>query len=136
MKSTLPFDQYPAIEVSARRNDPDTSHAAAASMDTDRRRVTRSMNTVVRIMTDHGDMTDFTLIEHWRHYWNEGWSHSLPSKARHWARQAGLVKRVGYGKHQGRKVILWGLGKDEEYLQHLEFCPMCHRLWNRAKEIT
>ena len=121
------------IKVRARDTDPDTSHEAAAAFEGDQTKAAGSVQTVVRILANHGPLTDFEISEYWPMYWAAPFSYSLPSKARHWAREQGLVKRVGYGSHNKRKVILWGLGKDE--LTEPVCCPTCERFTRSEKVI-
>lgn len=98
-------------DVIARHTDPETSHAAAANFD--RNKAARSIQTVKRILAA-GPMTDFQIREAWAAHWQGQWSFTLPSKARHWARQAGFVRHAGFAQHNGRKVRTWKLGTEVE----------------------
>ena len=113
------------INVRARSTDPDTSQQAAFDFEANQTKAAKSVLTVVEVLTDHGELTDFEIGEKWPEYWAGPFSHSLPAKARHWAREQGLVKRVGYGKHNNRQVIKWGLGQDEIIAPVC--CPTCER---------
>lgn len=102
------------ISVRARNTDPETSHQAALAFEDDQPKAQRSILCVVEILRSYGPLSDFEIRDVWSKYWGDRkWSFTLPSKARHWAREAGLVKHNGYGKHQGRRVRLWALGRDE-----------------------
>ena len=99
------------VAVIARRDDPATSKLAAATFS--QKRAQRSVQTVVAILTDAGALSDFEIAQHW---------------PRHWARQAGLVKLAGEGKHRRRTVRTWELGRDVLYLaEHAapKACPHC-----------
>ena len=108
------IDQH--VYVRARRTDPETSQQAALDFEANQSKAQRSVSTVVAILKVYGELTDFQLRDFWHKYWEGKWSFTLPCKARHWARQAGLVKHVGFGKHQGRRVRKWGLGRDDKFL--------------------
>ena len=99
---------FPPVVI-ARRNDPDTSQEAAVALAAQQAKLQRSVQTVVAILKDHGELTDFRLSELWPGYWPEPFSESLPRKARHWAREANLVEHAGYGLHQNRRVRTWKL---------------------------
>lgn len=119
--------QLAPIEAHARKADPDTSHAAAAELRKDQSKLQRSVAVAVGILSAHGPLSDFQIRARWGTHWGGPFSDSLPCKARHWARQAGLVKHDGYGKHQGRKVRLWAVGRDVAYLEDQTLrCPHCH----------
>lgn len=120
------------VNPRARATDPDTSHEAAQALRRDQLRLNKAVQTVVAIMTEQGPQTDFGLADWWDRYWGKPFSYSLPCKSRHWAREAGLVKKVGYGQHQKRRVLLWGLGRDDEFLDR-PLCPTCHRPWNNEE---
>lgn len=111
------------IDIRARRSDPETSHQAALAFD--QPKAQRSVACVVLILKDGGAMTDFQIRACWTGYWGSVASFTLPSKARHWAREQGLVKHAGFGTHQGRRVRLWSLGRDESFLTPVELCPCC-----------
>jgi len=114
------------VAVIARRDDPATSKLAAATFS--QKRAQRSVQTVVAILTDAGALSDFEIAQHWPRHWPGPFSHSLPAKARHWARQAGLVKLAGEGKHRRRTVRTWELGRDVLHLaEHAapKACPHC-----------
>lgn len=99
------------IEVKARSTDPETSHQAAAQVD--QSQAQRSVQTVVLILTGSKEpLSDFQIRALWPAYWSGPWSFTLPSKARHWARQKRLVMHAGFGVHNGRRVRVWALGKD------------------------
>ena len=122
------YDNYGNVVVRARRTDPETSHEAAVAFEANQTKAQKSVKTVVRILEDKGELTDFEIREVWSEYWgNDAWSFTLPCKARHWARQAGMVRHVGFGIHQGRKVRKWALGCDVSVCT-LERCPTCGRL--------
>ena len=93
--------------VRARKRDPETSHEAAAAFAAKEGKVQRSVQAAVAILRAHGPLTDFQISAHWAEVWPEPFSESLPRKARHWARQAGLVEHEGYGMHQKRRVRTW-----------------------------
>ena len=98
-------------EIKARATDPETSREAAA--DFGQNKAQRSVATVVAILRERGPLTDFEIREWWGAFWGSNeWSFTLPSKARHWARLAGLVKHDGFGVHEGRKVRRWAIGRD------------------------
>ena len=114
------------ISVRARKSDPETSHEAADDFDSKQTKAQRSVATVVLILQQHGPLTDFQIRELWFRYWEGPFSYTLPCKARHWARQAGLVKHEGYGKHQKRNVRKWTLGADLAYFDEqakVKKCP-------------
>lgn len=113
------------VRVRARKTDPETSHQAALEFEQDQTKAQRSVATVAEMILKHGPMTDFQIREYWPRFWIGSWSYTLPSKARHWARQAGIIKHVGFGQHQGRRVRLWGMGRDNEFLAPPELCPHC-----------
>lgn len=118
----------PRIDVRARKKDPETSHLAAAELDADQPKLQRSVSTVVAILRANEPLrlSDFQIRERWGKWWGDKFSDSLPCKARHWARQAGLVRHDGHGKHQGRRVRLWALGRDVEFLAgERQRCPHC-----------
>lgn len=108
------------IPVRARRTDPKTSHMAAAEFEASGQQQL-SVKTVVDILKDRGaPMTDFNISAMWHKYWPKPkWSHSLPAKARLWARQAGLVRHAGYGLHGPRTVMSWSLGRDDQFLKRM-----------------
>lgn len=117
------------ISVRARTFDPETSHQAALDFENNQTKAQRSVACVVLILKDHGLLSDFQIRELWSTYWGPGvWSYTLPSKARHWAREKGLVKHGGFGTHQGRKVRLWELGRDELFLEPAEKCECCGQI--------
>lgn len=119
--------QLADIQVHARKADPDTSHLAAAALASDQSKLQRSVAVAVGIIAEHGPLSDFEIRSRWPTHWPGPFSDSLPCKARHWARQAGLVKHEGYGKHQGRKVRLWAVGRDADFLADQSLrCPHCH----------
>jgi hypothetical protein len=103
------------IDVVARTTDPDTSHEAAAQLELDQTRLARSVQTVVDILAG-APLHDFDIRALWPRYWSGPFSDSLPCKARHWAREQGLVRFAGYGAHHGRKVRLWARGRDHQFL--------------------
>jgi hypothetical protein len=105
------------IDVRARSTDPETSKQAAFEFELNQSKAQRSVATVVDILTAHGPLTDFDIRSKWETYWGGAhWSYTLPSKARHWARQKGLVKHEGFGTHNGRRVRVWALGRDDDFL--------------------
>lgn len=111
----------------ARSSDPETSHQAAFQFTQEQTTAQRSVLTVVEILLKCGPKSDFELRELWPRYWGEDkWSFTLPSKARHWAREAGLVKHDGYTEHEGRKVRRWAIGRDP-WVDQRECCPTCGR---------
>jgi hypothetical protein len=122
--------QLAPIEVHARKGDPETSHTAAAELAKDQTKLQRSVATVVAILqaSEPVRLTDFQIRDKWAGWWHSAkFSDSLPCKARHWARQAGLVRHDGYGKHNGRKVRLWALGADVAFLADERMrCPHCN----------
>lgn len=117
------------IDVRARKTDPETSHQAALDFEQNQTKAARSVSTVVTILAYFGkELTDFQIRELWTDFWgSEKWSYTLPCKARHWAREKGLVKHAGFSTHQGRKVRTWALGRDEKFLDANETCPCCGR---------
>ena len=104
------------VTVRARATDPDTSREAAAAFEADEAKGARSVRTVVEILRRTGPLSDFQIRAKWAAAWAGPFSDSLPCKARHWARQQGLVQLVGHGKHGRRKVQMWHLGADAKYL--------------------
>lgn len=125
MKINQPDFDFDVV-VRARKNDPETSHEAASNFEADQTKAQRSIRTVVEILKSHGELTDFEIRDAWSSFWgSEKWSFTLPCKARHWARQAGLVKHVGFGTHQGRRVRKWGLGNDLNEPSLIKKCPTC-----------
>ena len=106
--------------VIARQTDPETSHEAAAAFDGSK--AARSIQTVTRILAT-GPMTDFQIRDAWTANWQGPWSFTLPSKARHWARQAGLVRHAGFAQHNGRKVRTWELGKEPFQVKRVSQIP-------------
>jgi len=114
------------IQVRARSTDPDTSHQAALAFESKQSKARRSVAVVVKILADHpAGLTDFEIREKWEAYWGPGWSYTLPSKARLWAREEGLVKHVGYGVNGARRVRKWGLGNDLLQKKARRVCPHC-----------
>ena len=114
------------IHVRARNTDPETSHQAALAFEEDQPRAQRSVACVVLILKARGPLSDFGIRDVWSEFWGaKAWSFTLPSKARHWARQQGLVKHSGFGKHQGRQVRLWSLGRDDMFLTPAKRCECC-----------
>ncbi len=113
--------------VIARTGDPETSQDAAEELNRDPDRLTRSIQTVVTLLGQYGPMTDFDIRAHWSEAWDGGFSFTLPCKARHWAREAGLVKWAGRNEPNptsGYAVRVWELGRDESFLQRVA-CPVC-----------
>lgn len=105
------------IHVRARSTDPDTSHEAAAQLNKEPSRLNKSVKTVVAILSESPfPLSDFQIRDRWDKHWIGSWSFTLPSKARHWAREEGLVKHDGYGRHNGRRVRLWAFGRDDAFL--------------------
>lgn len=98
-------------EAHARNTDPDTSHAAAASVTRDTR--TETQRALVRLLRRYGPMTDAELAE--RYYLaTKGQPACSPSGLR--TRRSELVRDgfvVDTGKRRtlnsGRKAIVWGL---------------------------
>ncbi len=125
----MPLDFTRPVRVIARSTDPETSHEAAAALEHCQTRLQRSVQTVVAILKSRGEpMSDFEIGDCWPLWWGgDLFSESLPRKARHWARQAGLVRRAGYGEHQKRKVLLWDVGRDEDFLAERTVCECCGR---------
>lgn len=115
--------------VRARTTDPETSQQAAFDFEQDQQKVARSVSTVVRILSDRPDSTDFEIREAWSRYWEGSWSFTLPSKARHWAREQGLVRHSGFGSHNGRRVRTWALGY--ELVSEPERCECCGQVIRR-----
>ena len=116
------------ISVRARKSDPETSRDAADDFDSKQEKAQRSVQAVVLVLRRYGPLTDFQIQDLWSRYWEGPFSNSLPRKARHWARQAALVKHEGYGKHQGRTVRKWALGADLAYFDEqvkAKKCPHC-----------
>lgn len=114
------------VKVRARRTDPETSHEAAAAFEANQTKAQRSVAVVVHIIRTRGPLTDFQIRDLWPAYWGAvAWSYTLPCKARHWARQQGLVKHQGHGRHQGRRVRLWAIGRDEAFLEQPQICECC-----------
>lgn len=114
------------VVVRARSSDPETSHAAAAEFEGNQTKAQKCVKIAAQILQEKGHLTDFEIRDVWADYWgNDAWSFTLPCKARHWARQAGLVKHVGFGIHHGRKVRKWGIGCDTEFLDAQHKCPTC-----------
>jgi hypothetical protein len=115
-----------AVAVIARSSDPETSHTAAAEFEANQTKAQKCVKIAVQILEEKGPLTDFEIRDVWTDYWgSDAWSFTLPCKARHWARQAGLVKHVGFGSHHGRKVRKWGTGCDTEFLDTQHKCPTC-----------
>lgn len=93
----------------ARTRDPETSHEAAAAF-TAAGKIQPSVEAVVALLRDAPTpLHDFEIASRWSKYWDKPFSESLPRKARHWAKEAGLVIHIGHAEHQGRRVRLWGL---------------------------
>lgn len=114
------------ITVRARNTDPETSHQAALDFEGNQSKASLSVACVVLILQARGPMTDFGLRDAWTQFWgSRAWSFTLPSKARHWAREQGLVKHAGFGTHQGRRVRLWALGRDDKFLEPAPRCECC-----------
>jgi hypothetical protein len=130
MQATQPeLDFGERVIVIARRNDPETSHEAAAALEANQEQAQRSVRTVLRILQEHGTMTDFQLADLWPQYWDGPYSPHLPRNARHWARRAGFVKHAGFGRHLNRRARTWTLGYDREFMADAspktERCPHC-----------
>ena len=122
------------IEVRARNTDPETSHQAALDFEGNQSKAQRSVACVTLILKDHGALSDFAIRDLWAAYWGSpAWSYTLPSKARHWAREQGLVKHDGFGEHQGRRVRLWALGRDDTFLQPPCICSECGQTIRRPR---
>lgn len=100
------------IKVIARATDPETSREAADELERNQTKLQRSVAVAVRILEDHGPLSDFQIRDLWPGYWGEAFSYTLPCKARLWAWQGGLVSPAGHGKHRGRRVQLWQAGGD------------------------
>lgn len=114
------------VTVRARNTDPETSHQAALDFENNQSQASRSIACVVLILKELGPMTDFDIRSKWESYWGTGkWSFTLPSKARHWAREQGLVKHAGFGTHQNRRVRLWAIGRDDKFLEPAPRCECC-----------
>lgn len=111
------------IIVVARRNDPETSHQAAFAFSKDQKKASRSVTTAVAILEAHGPLSDFQIRALWPNFWEGPFSDSLPCKARHWAREQGLVKHIGYADHHGRTVRTWGIGRDPNLDAETEIRP-------------
>jgi hypothetical protein len=129
------------MTVRARSTDPETSHQAAFAFESDQLKCAASVTCAVRILAQHGPLTDFQLAELWPQYWLGKFSPSLPNKARHWARQQGLVKHDGYGQHQGRDVRRYSVGRDHEFLRGFsprgrKPPPACHPLCNCDRHLA
>lgn len=98
---------FDAPRVRARRTDPETSRDAAAAFDASGK-VQPSVAAVVALLKSSGlPLHDFEIAARWPSFWGRAHSESLPRKARHWAKEAGLVQHEGFGEHQGRRVRLW-----------------------------
>jgi hypothetical protein len=109
--------ERPPPIVVARRSDPETSHAAAAEV-TAKDTAQRSVKAVVTLLRAAGEpLNDFQIHSLWPEVWDGPFSESLPRKARHWAREAGEVMHAGFGQHQGRRVRVWTVGRDGEFLK-------------------
>lgn len=116
------------ILISARTTDPETSHDAHEAFG--QQRAEKAMTRVVSLLREYGPMMDCEIEERFFQRW-EG-SRTLPGKARHWARQAGLVKdsgRTAVNPKTNHRQIVWELGEDTEflYLLHAAKCPLCGR---------
>lgn len=97
-----------APKVRARRRDPETSHAAAKAFKSDT--ASRSVQVVCQLLKNaKRPVTDFEIAANWIFAWGGPFSESLPRKARHWAREAGLVEHAGFAIHNGRRVRTWRL---------------------------
>jgi hypothetical protein len=128
------FEYSARVAVRARLSDPETSQSAAEDFDQNQTKAQKCVRIAVRILQDKGPLTDFQLRELWSEYYrNDAWSFTLPCKARHWARQAGLVKHVGFGIHQGRQVRKWGIGCDVEFLAAQKKCPTCGKICKQGR---
>lgn len=126
--------QQPTVTVIARSTDPETSLDAAADLRQKQDKLRRCLRTVVEIIYSCGELSDFEIRDRWGVFWgNDKWSTSLPRKARHWAREAGLVRHAGFTTHQGRRVRKWGLGDDRAVVSaEYELCPTCgHKVKRR-----
>ena len=122
------------IHVNARSTDPDTSQEAAQEFEQDQTKAAKSVLSVVELLENEGPLTDFQIIAKWPGYWEGPFSYSLPPKARLWAREQGFVKKVGYGQHNGRRVIKWGIGVD--VITQPVCCPTCERNTRNEEVIT
>ena len=106
-----PIESLPLFgEAHARATDPDTSHAAAASIDPDRLRA--SQRAVLECLNEHGPLTDYMLFARYVTYRAvNGWPQQSPSGFRTRRRElvdAGLV--VSDGKlplPSGRMSYVW-----------------------------
>ena len=122
------------IAVRARTTDPETSHQAALDFDGNQNKASLSVACVVMILKAYGPLSDFAIRDAWTEFWgSRAWSFTLPSKARHWAREQGLVKHAGFSTHQGRKVRTWELGRDEAFLEPAPRCGCCGQTIKRNK---
>ena len=130
-------DSVNHITVRARNTDPETSHQAALDFEGNQSKASLSVACVVLILQDRGPLTDFGLRDAWTEFWgSREWSFTLPSKARHWAREQGLVKHAGFGEHQGRRVRLWALGRDDQFLAPAPRCECCGQPIRKKEEST
>ena len=114
------------VAIIARSADPETSREAAAAFT--QKAAQRSVQTVVNMLRVSSPLTDFQIRQLWPDFWEGPFSYTLPCKARHWARQAGLVRHEGFGSHNNRRVRTWALGADTEFLAATitaKECPHC-----------
>lgn len=122
------------VTVRARTTDPETSHQAALDFEGNQNKASLSVACVVMILKAYGPLSDFAIRDAWTEFWgSKAWSFTLPSKARHWAREQGLVKHAGFSTHQGRKVRTWSLGRDEAFLAPAPRCECCGQVIRKSK---
>jgi hypothetical protein len=125
------------ISVRARRSDPETSHQAALDFESNQPKAQMSVACVMLILKQYGKpMSDFQIREVWPKFWGKAYSYTLPSKARHWAREAGLVKHDGFGVHYGRQVRTWSIGRDNLFLTPDAICECCGQKIRRQERMA
>ena len=124
------------VAVRARRDDPETSQQAAFAFEANQTNAQRSVQVVVAILKAAAHpLTDFEIAERWRDAWgSDKFSESLPRKARHWARQQGLVCHSGFAQHGKRRVRTWSVGADVIFHSRAPVrCTHCGELLDSEK---
>lgn len=115
------------IQVRARNTDPITSRLAANELEKQQTHLQQSVERVLELLLELGPVADFELRKVFLRLF--GGSDSLPTKARQWAREKGLVRnsgRMSTNPKSGRKCVVWELGRDECYLEYtFVTCPTC-----------